>query len=270
MKVLVVGASGMAGVAVSKYFETQNMQVIRVTRKDFDISRDPFEKFMGLAENVDFVINCAGVIKPLISQTKPEDVLKVNVVFPQNLAKFCEKRAVPCFHLTTDCVYSGKKGNYQESDYFDAEDVYGMTKNGGEPRNCMTLRTSIIGEERGQGRSLIAWAMSQSHQTVNGFLNHNWNGVTTLCFAQTVHQIIKKGLYKQGLFHLHSPGTVSKYELLNILNEVYGLNLEVKPIEAPESCDRSLSSQFNFSSELVKKDIKAQVAELRSFFRENF
>jgi dTDP-4-dehydrorhamnose reductase len=270
MKVLVVGATGMAGVAVSKYFETQNMQVIRVARKDFDIAKDPFEKFTSLAENVDFVVNCAGVIKPLISQAKPEDVLKVNIVFPQNLAKFCEKRTVPFFHLTTDCVYSGKKGNYQESDYFDAEDVYGMSKNGGEPRNCMTLRTSIIGEERGQGRSLIAWAMSQSCKTVNGFLNHHWNGVTTLCFAQTVHQIIKKGLYKQGVFHIHSPGIVSKFELLHIFNEVYDLKLEINPVEVAESCDRSLGSQFSYSRDLVKKDIKSQVLELRSFFIENF
>lgn len=260
----------MAGVAVAKFFESQGHSVTRVTRKEFDIAKAPINDLASFIDKSDAVINCAGVIKPMIAKMSIEDVLRVNTVFPQNLAKLSKKAGVKCFHLTTDCVYSGAKGNYNEEDRFDADDVYGMSKNGGEPRECMTLRTSIIGQEIGQSRSLIAWALSQAGKAVNGFTNHKWNGITTLTFAKVVDKILNKGLYKEGLFHVHSPNAVTKAELLAIFNRVYNLNLSITSVEGPTFCDRSISSLYDLTSSLEIPDIETQVAQMRDFFKTNF
>jgi len=193
-------------------------------------------------------------------------VLRVNSIFPHNLGKWAQKNNVQAFHITTDCVYSGIKGSYMERDYFDANDVYGMSKNGGDTHECMTLRTSIIGEEQGQARSLLSWAQSQKGKEVSGFTNHIWNGVTTLHLAEIMGDIIEKNIYQPGVFHLHSPNKVTKFELLQILNEVYELELKIKAVTAAESCDRSLASVHPLARNLATKTIAQQVQEMRKFF----
>ncbi len=269
-KFVVFGASGMAGVAVSKYFETLGKDVVRVSRKEFDIAKSDTSKLAEWITPGSVVVNCAGVIKPQIAKMTTEEVLKVNVLFPRNLAKLAKKVGAKCFHLTTDCVYSGKKGAYTESDFFDADDVYGMSKNGGDTSECMTLRTSIIGQEIGQSRSLISWAMSQQGKAVNGYTNHLWNGVTTLQFAKSVNQILESGLYREGVFHLHSPNTLNKFELLQALSDVYSLNLSITAQAPNPPCDRSLSSDYSLARDMVNKTIREQLVEMKDFFKANF
>jgi dTDP-4-dehydrorhamnose reductase len=169
-------------------------------------------------------------------------------------------------HITTDCVYSGAKGGYTELDYFDADDVYGTTKNAGDTTDNMVLRTSILGEEKGQSRSLLEWARSQSGKKVKGFLNHWWNGVTTVHLAEIVDAILAQGLYRKGIFHIHSPDTVSKRELLSIISDVYQLRLDVEPVEVEPSCDRSLDSVHSLSRQICVKPIRQQVEEMHRFF----
>jgi dTDP-4-dehydrorhamnose reductase len=217
-------------------------------------------------DDADVVINCAGVIKPTIAKNSIEDVLKINSMFPRNLAKFCNRKGIKCFHITTDCVYTGRKGNYDESDYFDAGDLYGLSKNAGENKDCMTLRTSIIGEEKGQSRSLLEWAKSQAGKEVNGFTNHKWNGVTTLYLAEVIETILLNNLYQKGIFHIHSPNTVNKYELLQIFNDVYDLNLKINPVEAEEAVNRSLSSLYELTSKVCTRTLGEQIAAMREFF----
>lgn len=270
MKVTVIGANGMLGYAVSEYFKNTGHTVQTLTRSTFDIANDSFAKFEKLVNdhNSDVIINCAGVIKPMIAKTKIEDVLKVNAVFPHNLGKFAVDSKRKVFHITTDCVYSGLKGKYDEADMYDATDVYGMSKNAGEPTNLMTLRTSIIGEEKGEGRSLLAWAMSQRGKEVNGFTNHNWNGVTTLKIAQVVDDIIKSNQYTPGLFHIHSPDSPTKLELLKMFDQVYELNLTIKPTEAKDLCDRTMTTKHKFAGTFVKETILEQIKNMRKFFME--
>lgn len=265
--ILIIGSSGMLGFAVSEYFSRKNYNIKLISRKDFDIGTDPFENFIEKLSGVDCVINCAGVIKPQIAKFSIEEVVKVNSIFPKNLAMYCSQKNIYCFHITTDCVYSGKKGNYNETDFFDAEDLYGMSKNAGESNECMVLRTSIIGEENEQSRSLLEWAKSQAGKVVNGFTNHQWNGVTTVYLAEIIDSIIKNNLYKKGIFHIHSQLPVSKYELLNIFNEVYDLKLGINPIEADEVINRSLSSIYELSSKVCIKSIKQQIKEMQKFFK---
>jgi dTDP-4-dehydrorhamnose reductase len=264
--ITVIGANGMLGFAVSEYFTSQGYDVQKISRSDYDISKDPMSKLEHLLVDTDVVINCAGVIKPQIAKNTMESVLKVNSIFPRNLALFCKQMNIKCFHVTTDCVYTGTKGSYTEDDTFDADDIYGLTKNAGEPMNCMTLRTSIIGEERGQSRSLIEWARSQQGKNVNGFVNHFWNGVTTVHLAEVIEKILDQELYIEGIYHVHSPNAVSKKELLELLDEVYELHLSVKPAEAPQFCDRTLSSKYSYAKLLCNKTVQMQVYEMKDFF----
>ncbi|MCM3878420.1 MAG: sugar nucleotide-binding protein [Thermoanaerobaculia bacterium] len=265
--VAVLGASGMLGHAAAEYFRRRGDRVIAIARADFDIARDPVEKLEPLLEDADAILNCAGVIKPMIERSPIEDVLRVNTVFPRNLGRLGARRGVPTIHVTTDCVFSGRRGNYSEADVFDADDVYGMSKNGGDTADNMVLRTSIVGEEAGQHRSLLEWARSQAGQPVNGFVNHRWNGLTTVALAEVMGRILDEGLYERGNFHVHSPDTVTKAELLALISDVYDLKLRISSIAASEACDRSLTSLHPLSSRLSTKPIRQQLVEMRRFFR---
>ncbi|MFA6541001.1 MAG: SDR family oxidoreductase [Bacteroidota bacterium] len=262
----VIGAKGMLGYAVSNYFASRGNTVVAISRDNFDIVKDPLEKLEQLLSDCNVVINCAGVIKPQIAKMPIEDVIRVNSIFPKNLALLCNRMNIKCFHITTDCVYTGAKGNYTENDFFDADDTYGMTKNAGESAKCMVLRTSIVGEENGQSRSLIEWAKGQRRKKVNGFVNHFWNGVTTVHLAEIIEKILDQYLYNDGVYHIHSPNSVSKKDLLEILNNVYDLNLEIAPAEAPQFCDRTMSSKYSLSKMLCTKTIQMQLFEMRDFF----
>ncbi len=264
--VAIFGAGGMLGRAMCEHFRRRGRRVTAVTRAEYDIARETPE---GLADRLDgasAVINCAGVIKPRIGGTPVEDVLRVNAIFPRNLARLCRRTDRPLVHITTDCVYSGRKGHYTEEDFFDAEDLYGMSKNAGDAADCMVLRTSIIGEEQGQKRSLLEWARSQAGQQVNGFVNHHWNGVTTVHLSEIVERILHEGLYEAGIFHVHSPEIVSKCELLRLIDEVYDLRLKIQPTDAPEACDRSLASLRPLSARVATKPLRQQLEEMRRFF----
>ncbi len=265
-KLMVIGSTGMLGYAVSSYFKTNDYDVVEISRDQFDIANDPIEKLKSFMSGVGVVINCAGVIKPTIAKNSIENVLKINSLFPRNLAKLCDKLGIRCFHITTDCVYTGRKGNYSEEDFFDAEDLYGLSKNAGENKDCMTLRTSIIGEENNQSRSLLEWAKSQAGKEVNGFTNHLWNGVTTLYLAEIIETILTQGLFEKGLFHIHSPNTVDKYQLLQIFNRAYNLSLKINPAEAKEPVDRSLASIYDLTKNVAVKTIEQQVNEMQEFF----
>ncbi len=267
VKILIVGSSGMLGYAVSSYFKTNDYDVVELSRNEFDIANDSMDKFESYLNGVGALINCAGVIKPTIAKNSIENVLKINSLFPRNLAKVCNKRDIKCFHITTDCVYTGKKGKYSEEDYFDADDLYGLSKNAGENKDCMVLRTSIIGEENGQSRSLLEWAKSQAGKEVNGFTNHLWNGVTTLYLAEIIENILTRDLFEKGLFHVHSPNTVDKFQLLQIFNRVYNLNLKINPVEAKEAVDRSLASIYDLTKKVSIKTLEQQVIEMQEYFR---
>lgn len=265
--IAIIAANGMLGYAVSLYFESKHIEVKKITRKEFDIVDNDFQKLENLVKDVDCIINCAGIIKPLISSNRIEDILNVNSIFPRNLSILSKLLNVKVIHVTTDCVFSGKKGNYNENSYFDAEDLYGLSKCAGDIGELMTLRTSIIGEEKNNSRSLLAWAKSQAGKQINGYINHFWNGLTTVYFAEIIYKILTSGHYKKGIFHIYSPNKVSKFELLNYINEIYTLDLKIVPIEASEYCDRTLSSIYSLSKELVQIPIYDQIKSMREFFK---
>lgn len=265
--ILVLGSRGMLGYGVRSYFVKHDYNVTGITRDDFDAANDPVLKIENQITNSDIVINCIGIIKPMIEKNTAIDVLKVNSIFPRNLANLCKKANVKLVHVTTDCVFSGKTGYYNEKDYYDADDLYGISKSGGDTCECMSLRTSFVGPELGRSRSLLEWAFSQKGKSVNGFTNHKWNGVSSIYFAEIIEKIVNLSLYKEGIFHIFSPNTVTKYELLKIFNEVFGLGMTITAVEAPVVINRDLSSIYDIAAMVSTKTIETQMLELKTFFK---
>jgi dTDP-4-dehydrorhamnose reductase len=269
MNIYVLGSKGMLGKYVTTYL-SDYYNIINLNRSDIDAStiseNELNEKLvrLGLKEG-DVVINCIGTIKPMVDSLGDLNAIKVNSVFPRILANVCENLNVKMIHPTTDCVFTGFKGSYTENDIHDISDVYGRTKSLGEPGNCTVIRTSIIGEEVGQGRSLVEWIKSNKGNTVFGFTNHIWNGVTCLQFGKICKKIIDGNLFWSGIKHLHS-NSLNKKELVETISDVYDLNITVTPKETPTMCDRSLSTIFIENlNKMNIPDLKTQIIEMKEF-----
>jgi len=274
MKLLVLGATGMLGSGVCHSLRKEGFEVHGTFRDkahsiclnleldrmiNFDASEIK-ETPLPLS-GYSCVINCIGVINTLAAQNLPNTIY-VNSLFPHLMARRCQNHDVKFIHITTDCVFDGKHGKYTEESPHNADDVYGQTKSLGEPKDCMTSRTSIIGEEKHQHHSLISWAQSQKNKEVKGYTNHHWNGVTTHQYGRIISQIIKENLYKEELFHVFSPSDVTKFDLLGILNDRFDLSLNITPHEAQPPIDRSLRTRKRLQKVLSIPPISEQVRQL--------
>jgi dTDP-4-dehydrorhamnose reductase len=213
MKIIVFGSNGMLGTYLTKVLG-EKYSVVSLTRNDIDIAKSSETEILNFLEkNVtkdDIIINSSGVIKQ--REYDINDMINVNSIFPNILSKFKKNKNCNIIHITTDCVYSGNKGNYVEDDYHDCLDEYGKTKSLGENKDLTIIRTSIIGEEIDNKKSLIEWVKSQSNKTINGYVNHLWNGVTCLELSKYISDIIFTNNFWVGVKHIFSPKTVSKYD----------------------------------------------------------
>jgi dTDP-4-dehydrorhamnose reductase len=189
----------------------------------------------------DVVVNCIGIVKQRPAAQDPVASIAVNALFPHLLAQTCRQRGVRLIHVSTDCVFSGRKGNYTEQDTPDAEDLYGRTKLLGEVSGdgCLTLRTSMIGRELGTSYGLLEWFLRQEGRTVRGFTRAVFSGFTTLALARVVAWIITEHTELTGLWHVATE-PISKFDLLTLVQRVYGLQVEIEP-ERNVVCDRSLN-----------------------------
>jgi len=271
--VWVLGANGMLGSRVGLELAEREVSFSQITRKSFGnyklgtSENQDIEKIMGLEKvfgTPTHVVNAIGVVKPRIDESKTDSVLNAiqgNSQFPRNLGTYCEMNSVHLIQIGTDCVYSGVKGGYLESDLHDPTDVYGKTKSLGEfSSEAMTLiRCSIIGRENENKYSLVEWVNSQaSEANINGFTNHNWNGVTTKVFGMIAVGIILKNLEPLGKFHLIPKDKVSKFELVNLIkNELDRNDIKVNEFEAKIIIDRTLSTELT--------DLNARVWESAGF-----
>jgi len=268
VKVVILGSTGMLGNAVLKVFSNTEFQVFASHRapvgniESNNFYFDPLvsESYKNIPE-CDYIINCIGTIKPFMAQNITDSIY-INSIFPHELAEFCDAKNIKLIHISTDCVYSGSAGNYNELNAHDALDDYGKSKSLGETKNAMVIRTSIIGEEIHKNASLIAWVKSMAGKDANGFLNHSWNGITTTQYGKICKKIIEDGLYKKDLFHCYSPRSVSKYELLQLINKHWNLNININPTNDKISIDRTLSSIKNLNSEMNIPDLDLQLKEI--------
>lgn len=269
-KTVVLGGDGMLGHMVVKALKRGGRQVKGYGRDMFEVEPTS-EQTVGVKLNrvvdeddVGYVINCVGAIKPMF-KTNLTNCIYTNAVFPHQLASVCEKRGLKLIHITTDCVFDGLGGPYDETREHNATDDYGKSKSLGEPSNCLVLRTSIIGPEvGGRKRSLLEWVRSQDGKEINGFDNHLWNGVTTLELGRRIATILNNGRWEKGTFHIYSTD-ITKRDLLGEIIEAYKLNIKVNPINAPAACDRRLRSIKDLKSESgCPRSIKEQLQELAS------
>jgi dTDP-4-dehydrorhamnose reductase len=168
-------------------------------------------------------------------------------------------------HITTDCVFSGKDGKYNEYSNPDESNYYGTSKSLGELCDGTIIRTSIIGEELVNKRSLLEWVISNENRSINGYTNHFWNGVTCLQLAKIIHKIIIENTYWNGVRHIYSPTTASKYELCSIINDIYELNIKIKEFET-EKVDKSLSTIYDAHKNIFEiPELEYQIKEMRDF-----
>ena len=190
----------------------------------------------------DVVINCIGLVKQLPAAKDALTSIAINALFPHRLAQLCQIINARLIHISTDCVFSGHKGNYIENDVTDAEDLYGRTKLLGEVSydGCLTLRTSMIGRELKTSHSLLEWFLSQAGKTIHGYKRAIFSGFTTNTFVEIITQIITDYPDLQGVWHVASE-PISKFDLLMLVKEIYGFNVQ---IESDETfvCDRSLNA----------------------------
>jgi len=180
----------------------------------------------------DVVINCVGVLKPGIKSIGRANTININSVFPQLVADVCEEIGARMIHISSDCVFSGRKGRYIETDICDATDIYARTKCI-EPENSLTLRSSFVGEDlNDDGVGLIKWMQRMENTTINGYTNCLWNGVTCLQFVKTVELILNSDTQYSCTRHVYSSQHVTKHQLCKAINQVYDLNITINKTKA--------------------------------------
>ncbi len=256
-KVLILGAQGMLGSTLFHVFRQKNHHVIGTVRKSSTLKNilggyavssqlDDIQKFENLIkiEQPDFVVNCIGIIKQLEESKDKSLSIQINSLWPHTIGEICKKLDTHLIHFSTDCVFSGNKGNYKEDDLADARDVYGLTKYLGEVShsNAVTLRTSIVGHELVSNRSLFDWFLSQT-ESCAGYTKAMYSGLTTLEMAQFLDSYLFPKLKSgqiQGLYHLSSD-PISKFDLLKIVARIYEKQIEITADET-FVIDRTLNS----------------------------
>jgi dTDP-4-dehydrorhamnose reductase len=180
----------------------------------------------------DIVVNCIGIVKQLPAAQDPLMSIAINALFPHQVAKICRENNIRMIHVSTDCVFSGNRGNYTEDNPSDAEDLYGRTKFLGEVTcgRCLTIRTSIIGRELMTAHGLVEWFLGQQGKTVPGYKNAIFSGMTTNALAGIIDELISAYPDLQGVLQVASR-PISKYDLLVHINRVYDLQIEIVPEE---------------------------------------
>jgi len=240
MKVIVLGANGMAGHVIFKYLCEQDPFILFGVSRDvgpfvtdvLDVSNQVDLQRLLQDINPDVVINCIGVLVQE-SIERIDNAIFINSYLPHYLVYLSDLFNFKLIHLSTDCVFSGKTGHYLEESIPDSVDNYGRTKALGEicDNKNLSIRTSIIGPElKANGNGLLDWYL-KSNSRVAGYSNVFWSGVTTLELARFVRELLVKDIH--GLYHLTNNNRISKYELLLMLSRVINKNIEIIPIENP-------------------------------------
>ncbi len=263
-RVLVLGGSGMLGsMVVDVMARDVGLAVTATVRsdslRDAMASRYPeaawrtFDPTVGiphgLFEGQAWAVNAIGITKPLIRDDRADEVeraIEVNARAPHLMGHAAARVGTRVVQIATDCVYSGSKGAYVEGDVHDALDVYGKTKSLGEAwlDNVHHLRCSIIGPEPKDFKFLVEWFRRQPRgAAVKGFVNHQWNGVTTLQFARICRGIVHGGPTPAHLLHVVPTATLSKAEMLHEFARVYGReDITIEDVAAPTVVDRTLAT----------------------------
>jgi dTDP-4-dehydrorhamnose reductase len=280
MKILILGGDGMLGhqllnsfkekfevkVTLRKHVNEYTNYKIFTHDNTFDqVDVRDFEKLASVIEafKPNVLINAVGIVKQRKDAKEIIPSLEINALLPHKLSLECGKHNTRLIHISTDCVFSGKTGMYDEQSFADADDIYGRTKYLGELslNNCLTLRTSIIGRELSRHNSLLDWFLAQSG-TIKGYKNAIFSGFTTIELARIIEMMILKFPEASGTYNVSSE-PINKYDLLKMISEVLNHNIEIVVDEA-FFCNRSLSSElFRKSFNYTPPSWLSMISELK-------
>lgn len=260
MKLLVLGAAGMLGHRICYLLgerfeiwgtfhdhgasqERHNIlpaecSITGVDAQQFSTVRSAIEKV-----NPDAVVNCIGIVKQRDEAKQASPSIHINALFPHQLADLCAERSIRVIQISTDCVFSGLRGNYSEVDVPDPVDLYGRTKLLGELSRpgCLTLRTSIIGWQLNTFSSLLSWFARQRNKHIKGYRKAIYSGFSTTVLAQLIGDILQTRPDLSGVYQVSSK-PISKFDLLVKLRDMLGWHdITIEPDDL-FFCDRSLSS----------------------------
>jgi dTDP-4-dehydrorhamnose reductase len=258
-KILVLGASGMLGHAVLRYFSERGQHSVTGSvrsqasrnllptalqqRVVIGVDVENIDSLSQLFADVrpDIVINCIGLVKQLAAAEDVLAALPINSLLPHRVARLCSISGARLIHISTDCVFSGSTGMYREGDFSDATDLYGRSKFLGEVDypHAITLRTSIIGHELDSARGLVEWFLSQK-AGVLGYSRAVFSGLTTVELARVMHDFVIPHGELHGVYHV-SVDAIDKYTLLRQVAEAYGRTIDITP-DDKIVIDRSLDS----------------------------
>ena len=258
MRILILGGDGMLGhrlfkslrprhdARVTLHHLLESYESFGLFRSEnsyagLDVTR--IESLLGVL--ADFrpqaVVNAIGIIKQRAESSESIPSLEINALFPHRLSLLCHMIGARLIHLSTDCVYSGQKGNYAETDPSDAVDLYGRSKYLGEvgDAHCLTIRTSMIGLELARKQSLLEWFLAKTG-TVHGYRRAIFSGFTTRELSRIIERMIVEYPGASGVYHVSSD-PISKYDLLKRIGEALQRPVQVVPDDTV-FCDRSLDS----------------------------
>ncbi|MDQ7092673.1 SDR family oxidoreductase [Desulfosporosinus sp. PR] len=259
-KVLILGGSGMLGHALFRFLsEDSGLEVYTSVRsskelsgwlsterkkmvlQDVDILHEDSLVRVFTEVKPDLVVNCIGIIKQVPKAQDSVMTITMNALLPHRIALLCSAAGARMIHVSTDCVFDGKKGSYTEEDFSNAPDLYGRTKFLGEVTSphCVTLRTSIIGHELKGSHGLVEWFLKQE-DTVRGFRKAIYSGFPTVELARIIRDFVIPYPEMAGLYHVSSD-PISKYELLKLIAVQYGKTINIEP-DNSVLVDRSLDS----------------------------
>ncbi|MDX6559883.1 MAG: dTDP-4-dehydrorhamnose reductase [Blastocatellia bacterium] len=282
MKILILGGSGMLGhklgQTLAERFETyltfrgspalnQKFALYDPARALGHVSVQDFDSVVSsvLTVRPDVVVNCIGIVKQDAAAKDSIQSISVNALFPHQLARLCHRSSARLVHISTDCVFSGNRGNYEEQDEADARDLYGRTKLLGEVDcpSCLTIRTSMIGRELKGSHGLVEWLLSKQGERVCGFKRAIFSGFTTRALSEIIADVIEKRPELEGVYHVAAK-PITKFDLLSLINEIYGLRMEIAPDES-FVCDRSLNGdRFNAAASFIPPSWPEMIERMRS------
>lgn len=287
-KILILGATGMLGQTLFTNLSERDSLDVYATARSLSglekwfapellakiqggVEAENFDSILRVLAEVrpDVVINCIGIIKQLPVAKDPLISISINSLFPHRLALACKAVGARMIHVSTDCVFDGAKGNYTEKDESNATDLYGRTKFLGEVYypHCVTLRTSIIGHELKGRHGLIDWFLSQEGK-VRGFTRAIYTGFPTVEISKIISQYVIPNKELSGLYQVSST-PISKYDLLRLVADCYGKQIEIEP-DDNFHCDRSLdSSRFRRTTGYTPPSWPEMIKEMRYDYQEH-
>ncbi len=275
MKILILGCNGMAGHLISLYFKEQGHDVTGFARSKSayvdsivgDVRDTKLVKEIVDTGHYDSVINCIGVLNQFAENNK-ELAVYLNAYFPHFLADITSETNTQVIHMSTDCVFSGKRGQYTETDVRDGETFYDRSKALGEleDEKNITLRNSIVGPDiNPNGIGLMNWFMKQS-TSISGYTGALWTGQTTLQLAKTMEIVAREKVH--GLYNMVPEHSISKYNLLLLFNHYLRKDtIKINPIQGVNA-DKSLK-RTRYDFEYIIPDYEQMIFELSSWMREH-